>query len=106
MRSILEQELLAAGFTLVPAPVDGVLAFTEWQPPASGCLGVETTPDTYEIYYDLCGAAMYAQMDWSPWDRPHSTRSRAIRRQLVKEYRAVINCWRSASQVPPAPEAR
>ena len=106
MTSNLEQDLMAAGFRPVPVPVDGVVAWTGWHWPAPDGLGVETTPDTYEIYYDLCGAAMYAQMDWSPWDRPHATRSSAIHRQLVNEYRAVVNCWRSAAQAPPAPEAR
>ena len=105
MTSTLEEDLIAAGFTLVPAPVDGVLAFTEWQPPEAGGLGEETTPDTYEIYYDLCSAAMYAQLDNPPWTRRHPGRSWATYRRLMDEYRAVVDCWRSASQVPTA-EAR
>ena len=106
MSSKLEQDLLAAGFTLEPAPVDGVLAFTHWQPPAADCLGVDTTPDTYEIYLDLCREAMYAQVDHPPLQRLYGIHSSAILRCLKHEYGAVIDCWRSASQVPPAPETR
>ena len=94
----LEHDLIAAGYTPVPLGLKGIVAWTGWHAPVQ--------KDTYEIYYDLICEAMYAQMDWSPWDRPHATRSFAIHQQLVNEYRAVVNCWRSASDVPPAPGVR
>ena len=106
MTTNLEQDLTAAGFKPVPIPIDGVVAWTGWHAPDPGGLGVETPATIYETYYDLCTSAMYAQLDLPPWDRPWRTRSFAIERQLMHEYVTVVNCWRSASQVPPAPEAR
>ena len=98
MTSTLEKELTAAGYTPEPVPIDGDVAWTGWHAPLQ--------KDTYEIYYDFCTGAMYAQAELPPWDRPHGLRSLPIYRRLMEEYTAVVDCWRSASQVPPAPEAR
>ena len=109
MTSTLEKELTAAGYTPESVPINGDVAWTGWHAPVQ--------KDTYEVYYDLiCGAmydhidsppwAMLASADASPWKTPYGLRSPVIYRALMDEYRAVIDCWRSVSQVPPAPEAR
>ena len=113
MTNNLEQELIAAGFTPSPLGLKGVVEWTGWTPPAEDDrLGAETTPSTYEIYYDLISDAMYAQMDDPPWDRHHPHHKHGVGRRcpvlasLVDEYRSVVDAWRSTSEVPPAPEAR
>ena len=113
MTNNLEKDLIADGFTPSPIGLKGLAEWTGWTAPSEDDrLGAETTPNTYEIYYDLITAAMYAQMDDPPWDREHSG-CRAlvggrcsVLQSWVKEYRAVVDCWRSTSQVAPAPGAR
>ena len=101
--SNLEHDLVGAGFTPVHAGLHGVVAWTGWQAPVQ--------KDAYEMYYDRCQAAMYAQMDDPPWGRYHPGHQHRVGGRcpvlncLVREYRAVVDCWRSASQVPPAPRA-
>ena len=104
MTNNLEQDLIADGFTPSPLGLKGVVEWTGWTaPPEDDRLGAETTPNT---------DAMYAQMDDPPWEREHlhcrgSVGGRCpILPRWVNEYRAVVDCWRSTSEVPPAPEAR
>ena len=103
MTSILEQDLMAAGYTPEPLHCDDVVTWTGWRAPVK---------DTYERYYDLITAAMYAQMDDSPWDREHhpcrgSVGGRCpVLSSWVTEYRAVLDCWHSMPEAPPAPEGR
>ena len=81
----LEQELIAPGFTPVPIPVEGVIAWTGWHAPQE--------KDTYETYYDLVTDAMYPQ----PWDRHHPHNQQRVGGRCtalpcwVKEYRAVVD---------------
>ena len=96
MTSTLDQDLTAAGFIPVPNAIDGVVAWTGWNAPAA---------DVYETYYALIKDAMCAELDNPPWRRLYAIHSYAIYRRMMDEYRAVVDCWRSASQVPPA-EAR
>ena len=72
MTNNLEQDLIADGFTPSPLGLKGVVEWTGWTaPPEDDRLGAETTPNTYEMYYDLITDAMYAQMDDPPWEREH-----------------------------------
>ncbi len=112
MASKLEADLMAAGYTPEPLHCDDVAIWTGWRAPEDDRLGAETTPSTYERYYDLITDAMYAQMDDSPWDREHhpcrgSVGGRCpVLSSWVTEYRAVLDCWHSMSEAPPAPEGR
>ena len=107
MTSTLEKELTAAGYTPEPVPIDGDVVWTGWRAPDPGGVGVQTLPNVYEMYYGLCESAMYAQMDEPPWERYHPHHQHRVGGRcpvlncLVQEYRAVVNCWRSASQVAP-----
>ena len=62
MTSTLEKELTAAGYTPEPVPIDGDVAWTGWHAPVQ--------KDTYEVYYDFCTGAMYAQAELPPWGSP------------------------------------
>ena len=93
MTSTLDQELMAAGYIPEAVATDGVVAWTGWYAPAR---------DIYETYYELLRDAMLAQVDLPPGDRRQGLRSLPIYRCLKEEYWSVIDCWRSASQVPPA----
>ena len=110
MTTTLDQDLTAAGFIPVPSAIEGVVAWTGWRAPDPGGLGAETPSNVYEMYYDLCTAAMYAQLDNPPWERRHwmrpiqEGRSKALgpacTDALMDEYRAVVACW--AQRVPGA----
>ena len=113
MTNNLEKDLIADGFTPSPIGLKGLAEWTGWTaPPEDDRLGAETTPNTYEMYYDLITAAMYAQIDDSPWDREHrpcrgSVGGRCpVMPSWKKEYSAVVSCWYSTSEVAPAPGAR
>ena len=90
--SHLHDELRAAGFVPVDISFDGVAAWTRWERP------VPEVP-AYERYYDLVKRAMYAQVDL-PVSKRLGCRP-LTHKALMLEIATVVDCWRSASQVPP-----
>ena len=57
------------------------------------------TAAIYEQYYELCKQSMYAQVDLPLDERAGFNRRTCW--ALMRERLAVVDCWRSASQVPP-----
>ena len=116
MTSTLEKELTAAGYVAGASSHRwrrGLDRLARAVDPERHLRGLLRSSSCGAMYYDhMRFAAMYAQMDEPPWERYHPHHQHRVGgrcpvlARLVQEYRAVIDCWRSASQVPPAPEAR
>ena len=90
--SHLHDDLRALGFIPVAMPFDGAVAWTGWKCPAPEV-------PAYERYYELVKRAMYAQVDL-PVTKRIACRPLTCK-LLMLEFATVVDCWRSASQVPP-----
>ena len=90
--SNLHDDLRAAGFVPVAMPFEGAVAWTAWKLP-------EPDQPVYERYYELVKSAMYAQVDLPVMKRIGFRPLTA--KTLMVEIGAVVDCWRSASLVPP-----